>query len=192
MSAIHVYWGCKAFEPCLTHHCRLEHVSTAQYTLLTRSDIIRMSQPVWMSLSLSFLSPSLSSCLFSVSIYSPLLCYTSPQLPVFCSFGLFSLRLSLPLPSLSPHPSCQPSFHLQQTVVVYLCEWSSLGRAVTTPHTGGEVFYWETRCIEKNNCSAPPSSLLPLLLFTPCLSGICSLLCCILPSYNSLTRSPWR
>lgn len=90
----------------ITHHCRLEHVSTAWYTLLTRSDIIRMSQPVWMSLSLSFLSLSLSSCLCSVSIYSPLLCCTSPQLPVFCSFGLFSLYHP---PKPPPQPLVPPS-----------------------------------------------------------------------------------
>lgn len=99
----------------ITHHCRLEHVNTARYTLLTRSDITRMSQPVWMSLSLSFLSLSLSSCLCSVSIYSSLLCCTSPQLPVFHSFGLFSLNLSLPLclllvlPPLVPPPVRHPS-----------------------------------------------------------------------------------
>lgn len=184
----------------ITHHCRLEHVSTARYTLLTRCDIIRMSQPVWLSLSLPFLSLSLSSCLCSVSIYSPLLCCTSPQLPVFCSFGLFSFHLSLPLlclpsipPSLLP-PSLPPVLHpsICSRLQSCLCEWSSSGRVVTTPHTGAELFYGETQCTTEKQLFFisffPPLSL---PLFTRCLSGICSLLCCI-SSIFSLTRSPWR
>lgn len=130
---------------CITHHCRLEHVSTARYTLLTRSDIIRMSQPVWMSLSLSFLSLSLSSCFCSVSIYSPLRCCTSPQLPVFSSFGLFSLHLS---PFLHSLPLLPPVLYPSICSRLYscLCERLSPGRAVTTPHTGAESFYRETQC----------------------------------------------
>lgn len=100
-----VLWMQSLLNHGITHHCRLEHVSTARYTLLTRSDIIRMSQPVWMSLSLPVLSLPLSSCLCSVSIHSPLLCCTSPQLPVFCSFRLFSLHLSLSLSPPVRHPS---------------------------------------------------------------------------------------
>lgn len=177
----------------ITHHRWLEHVSTARCTLLTRSDIIIMCQPVWMSLLLSFLSISLYLCLCSVSIYSPLLFCTSLQLPVFCSFGLFSLHLSrlflsfpiCPSLSLSLSPVRHPS--ICSRLQSYLCEWSSLGRAVTIAHTGGEVLYWETRYMEKNNCSALPLGFLSLPLLTPCHSGICSLL--LYPIY-SLSKFP--
>lgn len=89
----------------IAHHRRLEDVSTPQCIDLTRSDITRMSQPLCMSLSLSFLSLSHTSSRCSVSMYSPLPCCTSPQLPLFCSSGLFSLSLSRPFPCLFPLPS---------------------------------------------------------------------------------------
>lgn len=177
---------------CITHHRRLEHVSTAQYTFLKRSDIIRMSQPVWMSLSLSFLSLSLSSCFCSVSIHSPLLCCTSPQLPVFCSFGLFSLHLSLFLHSLLPLPPVlYPSICSRRYSC--LCEFSCSGRAVKTPHTGAESFYWETQCVTEKQLFFT-SFFLPssLLLFTPCLFGICSLLCRIFSFSHFPHMSPLK
>lgn len=76
----------------------------------------------------------LSLCLCSVSICSPLLCCTSPQLPVFCSFGLFSLHLSLLLPCLLAQLSLPPVHHpsICSRPWSYLCESSGLGRTVTT------------------------------------------------------------
>lgn len=67
-------------------------------------DIIRVIQPVWISLWLSYLSLSLSSCPGTVFIYSP---QHSPD--IFCSAGLFSLSLSF-LPAIFPFVAdCSPN-----------------------------------------------------------------------------------
>lgn len=130
-----------------------------------------------MSLSLSSLSPSLSSCLCSVSVCSPLLCCTSPRPPVFCSFGLFSLSIShfascvLPPPSI--HPSIRPS--LLSSTPPSVADWSRVcasGRvqAELSQHLTPE----QSRLAERHNaqrekqllftrppssCSSPPVSL---------------------------------
>lgn len=113
-----------------------------------------------MSLSLSFLSLSLSSCLCSVSIYSPLLCCT-PQLPVFCSFGLFSLHLLLPFLCLPPPflplsllSAVPPSVADCSGICVSGGVWAELSQQHTQ-----EGFYRDTMHREKQLSCTPPAFL---------------------------------
>lgn len=147
----------------ITHHCRLQHVSTAQYTLLTRSDIVRMSQPgLNVSEWLSSPSPSL------------------PLLPRLClrlfSSAVFSLHVSPPLPLSPPHAPFPPIPSSVADCSHDCVMQSRSGRVVTTPRTGAGSFYHETRRTTAKqlfftSLSYPP---IPLLPATCRHSGICS------------------
>lgn len=98
--AVHVCWECKASEPWL-------------YSSLPagahQHSSIKTSYKIWHHENEST-SLNVSITIFSVSIalFVPLLSlylFSSPQLPVFCTFRLFSLHLSLPFPCLFPPPA---------------------------------------------------------------------------------------
>ena len=97
-----------------------------------------------------------SPCLCSVSIHSPLLRCTSPQLPVFCSFRLFSLHLSLPPPPLLS--ATPPSV----VVAVWVDEFGQ-GCHNTTRRTGGALLSDATHREKQLLCTSSfPPSFLPL------------------------------
>lgn len=143
-----------------------------------------------MSLSLSFLSLSLSSCFCSVSIYSPLRCCTSPQLPVFSSCGLFSLHLSLFLHSLRPLPPVlYPS--ICSRLYSCLCErYCELSQHRTLEQSR---FTERHNAQRKNNCSSPPSSFLFLSCYSPPVSLASAHSCALSVLFHiSLTCSPLK
>lgn len=167
----------------ITHHCRLQHVSTAQYTLLTRSDIIRMSQPgLNVSEWLSSPSPSLPLLpRLCLRLFSSAVLHLSPRLPVFCSSGLFSLHVSPPLPLSLPPPPVPPIPPSVADCSHVCVTRSRSGRLVTTPRTGAGSFYHETRRTTAKQLFFTPLShpLIPLLPATCCLSLASALPCCI-------------
>lgn len=147
-----------------------------------------------MSLSLSFLSLSLSSCLHHFSICSPLPCCTSPQLPVFCTFGLFSLHLSLLFPCLLLPPL--PPF-LLSAIPLSVAECSQI---YVSGHIWAELSQHHTqdgrRFTDRQSAQRKTTVLhirLPssLACYSPT-TFLASVHSCAVsfPSHNSLTLSP--
>lgn len=101
----------------ITHHCRLQHVSTAQYTLLTRPDIIRMSQPgLNVSEWLSFPSPSLPLLpRLCLRLFSSAVLHLSPTASLLWLWVIFTTCLTSPS---SVSPPSLPSLHLWQTAAM--------------------------------------------------------------------------
>ena len=122
-----------------------------------------------------------SPCLCSVSIHSPLLRCTSPQLPVFCSFRLFSLHLSLPPPPPVRHPSICSRSRVSGRVRAGLSQHHTQdGRRFTERRDAQR----KTTALHLLLLSFLPSSV-PLMLVTPGLPGICSLLCGVFSNSQS-------
>lgn len=168
---IHVYWLFKDLEP--QHYSSLPTVSRQHGSIHTPYKMWHhKSESTSLDVSIVILpvSATLSPSLRPVLLYSPMLCCTSPQLPVFYSFGLFSLHLTLSSPCLFLLPSVADCS--------VICVIVGVQTELSQHHT------------QKGRSFA--ALYLLLLLFSPCLTGICWLLSCVYPLSVFPHRFPWR